>query len=82
MARARNTFIPNNAEGKSPLLDKLNAAGFANDKDFIEFMDRVGRVIGEGKFVEGKRSAPAKGDGSVEVKGPTMADVYPSMAKT
>ena len=82
MARARDTFIPKNAEGKSPLLDKFNAAGFSNDKDFIEFMDRVGRVIGEGKFVEGKRSAPAKGDGSVEVKGPTMADVYPSMAKT
>lgn len=75
VARARDTFI------SKAMQEKLNVAGFSNDKDFLETLDKVGRVIGEGKFVSGKQSAPAKGDGSVEVSGPTMADVYPSMAK-
>ncbi len=75
VARARDTFL------SKPMQDKLNVAGFSNDKDFLETLDKIGRVIGEGKFVEGKRSAPAKGDGSVELTGPTLADVYPSMAK-
>lgn len=75
VARARDTFI------SKPMQEKLNVAGFSNDKDFIETLDKIGRVIGEGKFVEGKRSAPAKGDGSTEVQGATLADVYPSMAK-
>ena len=75
VARARDTFL------SKPMQEKLNVAGFSNDKDFLETLDKIGRVIGEGKFVEGKRSAPAKGDGSVELTGPTLADVYPSMAK-
>lgn len=74
VARARNTFIPKN------LQEKLNVAGFSNDKDFLEALDKVGRVIGEGKFVSGKQSAPAKGDGSIKVEGASLADVYPSMA--
>lgn len=80
VARARDTFMPKDANGKSVLQDKINSAGFSNDKDFLEMMDRVGRVIGEGKFVSGKQSAPAKGDGTVKVEGATLADVYPSMA--
>ena len=76
VARARDTFL------SKPMQEKLNAGGFSNDKDFLETLDKIGRVIGEGKFVEGKRSAPSKGDGSVEVKGASLADVYPSMAKT
>lgn len=80
VARARDTFMPKDANGKSVLQDKINAAGFSNDKDFLEMMDRVGRVIGEGKFVSGKQSAPAKGDGTIKVEGATLADVYPSMA--
>ena len=82
MARVRDTFMPKSADGKEhPLLDKLNVSGLANDKHVIELFDKIGRVIGEGKFVEGKRSAPAKGDGSVSTEGPTLADVYPSMKK-
>lgn len=80
VARARDTFMPKDASGKSALQDKINAAGFSNDKDFLEMMDKVGRVIGEGKFVSGKQSAPGKGDGSTELKGATLADVYPSMS--
>jgi hypothetical protein len=76
VARARDTFI------SKPMQEKLNVAGFSNDKDFLETLDKIGRVIGEGKFVQGKQSAPAKGDGSVEIQGPTMAEVYPSMKKT
>lgn len=79
VARARDTFMPKDANGKSVLQDKINAAGFSNDKDFLEMMDKVGRVIGEGKFVSGKQSAPAKGDGTTKVEGATLADVYPSM---
>lgn len=80
MARVRDTFMPKSADGKDhPLLDKLNVSGLANDKHVIELFDKIGRVIGEGKFVEGKRSAPAKGDGSVETTGPSLKDVYPSM---
>jgi hypothetical protein len=84
VARARDTFIPKDASGKSALQDKLNAAGFSNDKDFLEFMDRVGRIIGEGKFVQGKQSSPARGMAGVETpigKEATLADVYPSMIK-
>lgn len=80
VARARDTFMPKDASGKSALQDKINAAGFSNDKDFLEMMDKVGRVIGEGKFVSGKQSAPAKGDGSTKVQGASLADVYPSMS--
>jgi hypothetical protein len=61
VARARDTFMPKDANGKSALQDKLNTAGFSNDKDFLEMLDKVGRVIGEGKFVDGKRSAPVMG---------------------
>ncbi len=80
VARARDTFMPKDASGKSVLQDKINAAGFSNDKDFLEMMDKVGRVIGEGKFVSGKQSAPGKGDGSTKIEGASLADVYPSMA--
>lgn len=80
VARARDTFMPKDASGKSVLQDKINAAGFSNDKDFLEMMDKVGRVIGEGKFVSGKQSAPAKGDGTTKLEGATLADVYPSMS--
>lgn len=79
VARARDTFI------SKPMQDKLNVAGFSNDKDFLETLDKIGRVIGEGKFVEGKRSSPARGTAGVESpvgKEATLADVYPSMAKT
>lgn len=79
VARARNTFI------SKPMQEKLSVAGFSNDKDFLETLDKIGRVIGEGKFVEGKRSAPARGTAGVETptgKEASLADVYPSMAKS
>jgi len=87
MARARDTFLPKDAAGKSVMQEKFEVAGFTNDKDFIEFMDRVGRVIGEGKFVEGKRSAPGKGEAGKTTEqaaqeGISVKDVYTSMAKT
>lgn len=87
VARARDTFMPKDAQGKSALQDKLNVAGFSNDKDFLEMMDKVGRVIGEGKFVEGKRSAPGKGEAGKtteqsQSEGISVKDVYTSMAKT
>jgi hypothetical protein len=71
VARARDTFI------SKPMQDKLNVAGFSNDKDFLETLDKIGRVIGEGKFVEGKRSAPAKG-----VAGQTQEQVQEGVALT
>lgn len=73
VARARDTFI------SKEMQEKLNVAGFSNDKHFLETLDKIGRVIGEGKFVSGKQSAPAKGDGSVEVKGASLLDVYHTM---
>ena len=79
VARARDSFI------SKPMQEKLNVAGFSNDKDFLETLDKIGRVIGEGKFVQGKVSAPGRGVAGVETptgKDVTMADVYPSMAKT
>ena len=80
VARARDTFI------SKPMQEKLNVAGFANDKDFLETLDKIGRVIGEGKFIEGKRSAPGKGTAGVEtsqaVESVGLDKVYPSMAKT
>lgn len=79
VARARDTFMPKDANGKSVLQEKINAAGFSNDKDFLEMMDKVGRVIGEGKFVSGKQSAPARGDGSIKSEGATLLDVYHTM---
>lgn len=74
VARARDTFI------SKTMQEKLNVAGFSNDKDFLETLDKVGRVIGEGKFVSGKQSAPAKGDGTTKIEGATLAEVYPSMS--
>lgn len=74
VARARDTFI------SKTMQEKLNVSGFSNDKDFLETLDKIGRVIGEGKFVSGKQSAPAKGDGSTKIEGASLADVYPSMA--
>lgn len=74
VARARDQFI------HKELQDKFNVSGLANDKDVLVFLDKLGRTIGEGKFIEGKQSAPAKGDGSTRVQGPTLADVYPSMS--
>ena len=86
VARARDTLMPKTADGKEhPLQEKLNISGLANDKDFLEFFDKVGRVIGEGKFIEGKRSAPAAGKAGQETaseKEITLNEVYPSMAKT
>jgi len=87
VARARDTFMPKSADGKEhPLQEKLNISGLANDKDVLEFFDKVGRTISEGKFVDGKRSAPVKGaagqtheEASQSV---SMDKVYPSMAKT
>ena len=62
VARVRDTFMPKTADGKDhPLQEKLNISGLANDKHFLEFFDSIGRVIGEGKFVDGKRSAPVMG---------------------
>lgn len=55
VARARDTFI------SKTMQEKLNVAGFSNDKDFLETLDKIGRVIGEGKFVDGKRSSPVAG---------------------
>jgi hypothetical protein len=85
VARARDAFLPKTTDGKThPLQEKLNVAGFSNDKDFLELFDRIGRVIGEGKFVEGKRSAPGRGTAGVETptgKEASLADVYPSMSK-
>ena len=79
VARARDTFI------SKPLQEKLNVAGFSNDKDFLEALDKVGRVIGEGKFVEGKRSAPGKGTAGVETaqatEGVALTDVYAATYK-
>lgn len=80
VARARDSFI------SKVMQEKLNVAGFANDKDFLETLDKIGRVIGEGKFVEGKRSGPLKGEaGKTQEelqKDVSLKDVYPSMAKT
>ena len=85
MARARDAFLPKDAAGKSVMQEKFEAAGFTNDKDFIEFMDRVGRVIGEGKFVEGKRSGPVKGAvGQTQEQvqdGVALTDVYSATYK-
>ena len=79
VARARDTFI------SKPMQEKLNVAGFSNDKDFLETLDKIGRVIGEGKFIEGKRSAPGRGAAGVETAQATdgvgLDKVYPSMAK-
>lgn len=74
VARARDQFI------HKELQEKLNVSGLANDKDVLVFLDKLGRTVGEGKFLEGKQSAPAKGDGSVKIEGASLADVYPSMA--
>ena len=81
VARARDTFI------SKTMQEKLNVAGFSNDKDFLETLDKIGRVIGEGKFVEGKRSAPGKGEvgkttEQVQNEGISVSQVYPSMSKT
>lgn len=73
VARARDTFL------SKTMQEKLNVAGFSNDKDFLETLDKVGRVIGEGKFVSGKQSAPAKGDGSIKTEGASLLDVYHTM---
>ena len=85
VARVRDTLMPK-VDGKDhPLLDKLNISGLANDRHFLEFFDAIGRMIGEGKFVEGKRSSPAAGTAGKETptgKEVTLNDVYPSMAKT
>lgn len=75
VARARDQFV------HKELQDKLNISGLANDKDVLLLLDKIGRVVGEGKFVEGKQSAPAKGDGSTEAVGVALKDVYPSMSK-
>lgn len=74
VARARDQFI------HKELQEKLNVSGLANDKDILVMLDKLGRTVGEGKFIQGKQSAPAKGDGSVKVEGATLADVYPSMS--
>ncbi len=73
VARTRDTLF------HKELIEKLNISGLANDKDVLIMMDKAGRLFGEGKFVEGQRSAPARGDGSTKVEGTTLADVYPSM---
>lgn len=74
VARARDQFI------HKELQDKLNISGLSNDKDVLVFLDKLGRTVGEGKFVEGKQSAPARGDGTTKIEGTSLADVYPSMA--
>jgi len=86
VARARDTFMPKSADGKEhPLQEKLNISGLANDKDVLEFFDKVGRTISEGKFVDGKRSAPVKGAAGQthEQASETVPldKVYPSMAR-
>lgn len=75
VARARDQFI------HKELQEKLNVSGLANDKDILVMLDKLGRTVGEGKFIQGKQSAPAKGDGSVKVEGVSLTDVYPSMSK-
>lgn len=78
VARARDQFI------HKELQDKLNINGLSNDKDVLVMLDKLGRVVGEGKFVEGKRSGPAKGQIGIQTptgKDATLEDVYPSMAK-
>ena len=75
VARARDQFI------HKELQEKLNVSGLANDKDVLVFLDKLGRVVGEGKFIDGKISAPAKGDGSTKAEGATLAEIYPSMKK-
>lgn len=74
VARVRDQFVPED------LTKLLNVTGLSNNKHLLEFMDKIGRVVGEGKFITGKQSAPGRGDGSVKVQGATLADVYPSMA--
>ena len=79
VARARDQFI------HKELQEKLNVSGLANDKDVLVMLDKLGRTVGEGKFVEGKRSSPAAGTAGKETptgKEVTLNDVYPSMAKT
>ncbi len=78
VARARDTFI------SKTMQEKLNVAGFSNDKDFLETLDKIGRVIGEGKFLDGQRSAPARGTAGIESptgQEATAKDFYPSMAQ-
>ena len=78
VARARDQFV------EKTLQEKINASGLSNDKDFIVFMDKIGRVVGEGSFVGGKRSSTPAGDARPQDKGekaPTLEDIYPSMSK-
>lgn len=78
VARARDQFI------HKELQEKLNISGLSNDKDVLVMLDKLGRVVGEGKFIDGKRSAPAAGKVGVETptgKDASLAEVYPSMVQ-
>ena len=86
MARARDMLLPKTADGKEhPLQEKLRISGLANDKDVIELFDKIGRTIGEGKFVQGKQSAPAKGKSGETMEqnqeGVALTDVYSATYK-
>lgn len=70
VARARDQFI------HKELQEKLNISGLSNDKDVLVFLDKLGRTVGEGKFIEGKQSAPAKGDGKTQIEGVSLEKVY------
>ena len=86
MARARDMLLPKTADGKEhPLQEKLRISGLANDKDVIELFDKIGRTIGEGRFVQGKQSAPAKGKSGETMEqnqeGVALTDVYSATYK-
>lgn len=70
VAKARDQFI------HKELQDKLNISGLSNDKDVIVMLSKLGRVISEGKFIEGK----ASGFPNVE-SGATPATMYDKMKK-
>ena len=86
MARARDMLLPKSADGKEhPLQEKLRVRGLANDKDVIELFDKIGRTIGEGKFIQGNKSAPAKGKSGETMEqnqeGVALTDVYSATYK-
>lgn len=58
------------------LMDKLVQSGFSNDKDFLIMLDKVGRVVGEGKFVEGRSSGS---EAEVKEAKTKAVSFYPTM---
>ena len=71
VARARDQFMA------KELVDKLNVSGFSNDKDMMVFLEKIGRIIGEGKFIEGQASGGKDEPGSSA----DLGKVYPSMTR-